>query len=443
MADSSKKMGLMGLTTLVTVNMMGSGIIMLPTNMAQLGAVSLLSWIFTAIGSMAIAYCFAQCGVFCPRSGGLSAYTEEAHGKVGLLPLLVPVLPVAGYRQRRHRHFGGRLHDALLALAGHRCHSVVRRHGRADLVDHRRQLRRPGHHRQDRRVHCVGRDHSGGGPVLIGWFWFKPDVLAAAWNPTTCRFPKPSAKHPLTLWAFLGMESAAQATDAVENPKRNVPLACLFGTLGAAVIYILSTTVIQGIVPNAELAKSIGALRVGLRPDVQPDGRQYHHGAGGDRLCRLAAGLAVHPGQTAKMTADQSLFPKLSARSTARCARRRHDCRGVLQTLMALSTMSPDAAAQFSKLVSLAAVTNMIPYMTAMTGLLVIMHKAGGPRIYSRNLVALLIAITYSLYALYACGKDAVMGGTLVLAVGYLLYGFLAKRFTEAPAANQARAANP
>ena len=62
----------------------------------------------------------------------------------------------------------------------------------------------------------------------------------------------------LTLWAFLGMESAAQNSDAVENPKRNVPLACMFGTLGAAVIYVLSTTVIQGIVPNAELAKSTG-----------------------------------------------------------------------------------------------------------------------------------------------------------------------------------------
>ena len=62
----------------------------------------------------------------------------------------------------------------------------------------------------------------------------------------------------LTLWAFLGMESAAQNSAAVENPKRDVPLACLFGTLGAAVIYILSTTVIQGIVPNAELAASTG-----------------------------------------------------------------------------------------------------------------------------------------------------------------------------------------
>lgn len=37
--------------------------------------------------------------------------------------------------------------------------------------------------------------------------------------------------------------------------------------------------------------------------------------------------------------------------------------------------------------------------------------------------------MAYSLYALYACGKDAVFGGTLVLVIGYLLYGSLAKRF--------------
>ena len=76
MAESSKKMGLVGLTTLVAVNMMGSGIILLPTNMAKLGAVSLLSWLVTAVGSMAIAYCFAQCGLFCNRSGGQLAVSS-------------------------------------------------------------------------------------------------------------------------------------------------------------------------------------------------------------------------------------------------------------------------------------------------------------------------------------------------------------------------------
>src|ERR1700745_2160880 len=83
MAAAPKKMTMMQLTVVVAVNMMGSGIIMLPTNMAQVGAISLLSWVVTAIGSMAIAYGFAQAGLFKQREGGRSAYAEDAYGKSG------------------------------------------------------------------------------------------------------------------------------------------------------------------------------------------------------------------------------------------------------------------------------------------------------------------------------------------------------------------------
>src|ERR1044071_6418705 len=82
-AAPQKKMNLTQLTFIVAVNMMGSGIIMLPTNMAQVGAISLLSWIVTAVGSMAIAYGFAQAGLFNQREGGMSAYAEDAYGKSG------------------------------------------------------------------------------------------------------------------------------------------------------------------------------------------------------------------------------------------------------------------------------------------------------------------------------------------------------------------------
>ena len=40
--EEKKKMTLMQLTVIVAVNMMGSGIIMLPANMAKVGAISLL-----------------------------------------------------------------------------------------------------------------------------------------------------------------------------------------------------------------------------------------------------------------------------------------------------------------------------------------------------------------------------------------------------------------
>ena len=83
MAATQKKMNVVQLTFIVTVNMMGSGIIMLPANMAQVGAISLLSWLVTALGSLAIAYGFAQAGLFSKRSGGLAGYAEDAYGKDG------------------------------------------------------------------------------------------------------------------------------------------------------------------------------------------------------------------------------------------------------------------------------------------------------------------------------------------------------------------------
>ena len=105
---------------------------------------------------------------------------------------------------------------------------------------------------------------------------------------------------------------------------------------------------------------------------------------------------------------------------------------GILQTLMAFSTMSPDATAQFNKLVSLAAVTNIIPYVTSLSGLLIIMYKAHAEAsVYRRNAAVLIIAMLYCFYALYASGEDAVFGAMIVMAVGYLLYGFIAYRFDD------------
>ena len=60
----------------------------------------------------------------------------------------------------------------------------------------------------------------------------------------------------MTLWAFLGLESACANSDAVDNPEKNVPIAVLAATIGVAIIYIVSTNIIAGIVPNAELVKS-------------------------------------------------------------------------------------------------------------------------------------------------------------------------------------------
>ena len=64
--QNPKKMSVTQLTLLTAINMMGSGIVMLPTKLAEIGTISILSWVITAFGSLCLAYAFAKCGT-CSR----------------------------------------------------------------------------------------------------------------------------------------------------------------------------------------------------------------------------------------------------------------------------------------------------------------------------------------------------------------------------------------
>ena len=174
----------------------------------------------------------------------------------------------------------------------------------------------------------------------------------------------------LTLWAFLGMESAAQNSDAVENPKRDVPLACMFGTLGAAVVYVLSTTVIQGIVPNAELAKSTGPFGLAYAQMFSPTVGSIVMALAILACLGSLLGWQFTLAQTAKSAADERMFPtffskvnRMGAPITGMIIL------GVVQSLLALSTISPTLSEQFSALVNLAVVTNVLPYIISLSAL--------------------------------------------------------------------------
>jgi putrescine:ornithine antiporter len=113
---------------------------------------------------------------------------------------------------------------------------------------------------------------------------------------------------------------------------------------------------------------------------------------------------------------------------------------GVVQTLLALSTISPTLSEQFSALVNLAVVTNVIPYVVSLSALFIMMRDAKvAENVWRRNVFIVVIAMVYSVFALYASGKDAVMGGMLVLGVAYIIWGFLAPRFTASASATAER----
>jgi putrescine:ornithine antiporter len=432
MSQPKKKMNLVQLTFIVAVNMMGSGIIMLPTNMAKVGAISLLSWIVTAVGSMALAYGFAQAGIFNQRPGGLAAYAEDGYGKDGyfqafflyFLSLAIGNVAIAisavGYLAT---FFPG-----MSATPIATCMSVIALLWLTTVAN----FGGPGLTGKIGSITVWGVIIPVGALSFIGWFWFSSETFAAAWNPQGLSLGEGMGSSiALTLWAFLGMESAAQNSDSVENPKRDVPLACLFGTLGAAVVYVLSTTVIQGIVPNAELADSTGPFGLAFAKMFNP--------TVGSIIMVLAIlacvgsllGWQFTLSSTAKSAAEGKMFPGAFAKVNSMGAPiTGMIILGVVQTALALSTISPTLSEQFGALVNLAVVTNVIPYILALSALPVMMKANNVPsNVYTRNMVISVIAMLYSVYALYASGGDAVMGGMLVMGVTYIIWGFISNRF--------------
>jgi putrescine:ornithine antiporter len=149
--------------------------------------------------------------------------------------------------------------------------------------------------------------------------------------------------------------------------------------------------------------------------------------------------------QTGKSAADERMFPaffskvnRMGAPITGMIVL------GVVQSALALMTISPTLSEQFSALVNLAVVTNVIPYIVALSALFVMMRKANvSEGVWRRNVVIALVAMVYSVFALYASGMEAVMGGMLVLGIAYIIWGFISPRFMAPAAATAARGAKP
>ncbi|MFQ6285180.1 putrescine-ornithine antiporter [Yersinia enterocolitica] len=430
-ASKSNKMGVVQLTILTAVNMMGSGIIMLPTKLAEVGTISIVSWLVTAVGSMALAYAFAKCGMFSHKSGGMGGYAEYAFGKSGnfmanytygvslLIANVAIAISAVGYGAEL---IGAELSPLGICLAtiGVLWLCTVANFGGARITGKISEITVWGVI-----IPVVGLS-------VIGWFWFSPTLYAESWNPHHVpTFEAIGASIAMTLWAFLGLESACANTDVVENPEKNVPIAVLGGTLGTAVIYIVSTNVIAGIVPNMDLANSTAPFGLAFAQMFDPTVGKIIMALMVMSCCGSLLGWQFTIAQVFKSSADEGYFPKIFSKiSKAEAPIKGMLVIVVIQTVLSLMTISPSLNKQFNVLVNLAVVTNIIPYILSMAALIIIQKvaKVDPSKARIANIIALIGAL-YSFYALYSSGEEAMMYGAIVTFLGWTLYGFVSPRF--------------
>ena len=253
--SSAKKIGLFACTGIVAGNMMGSGIALLPSNLAGLGSIAIFGWIISLLGALSLAYVFARLATVNPQQGGPIAYAGEVSSILGFQT------GVLYY----HANWIGNLAIGITAVsylsvffpilnnpiaAGIATIAIVWFFTFVNLLGGTWVSKLTT-------IGLIGVLTPVIGTAIAGWFWFDPQTYMANWNTSgTTEFSAVIKSVLFCVWAFVGIESAAVSTGLVDNPKRTVPLATMMGTVVAGVVYIAASQVIAGMYPASVMAAS-------------------------------------------------------------------------------------------------------------------------------------------------------------------------------------------
>lgn len=386
---------------MVAGNMMGSGVFMLPANLAAIGSIAILGWLLTIVGSVALALIFAKHASLDPAAGGPYAYTRKAFGdymgyQTNLVYWLANVVGNVGLAVAGLGYlitFFPILRDPLvMALAQI---TVIWLFTYANILGPKTVGRLQSFTTVFALIPILGM-------ALLGWFWFNTDTYLAGWNVSgKSGMSAVGMTLNFTLWAFIGVESASVSAAVVRNPARNVPIATVAGVVLAAVCYILSSSAIMGIIPNKELVASSAPFADAVRVALGPIAGEMVALCAAVGCLGSLAGWTLLVGQTAQAAANDGLFGNIFARVNAKGV----PSAGLvlvagLMSLQVLATMSPTASEQFGKIASIAVILTLLPYIYSAIALKVLGYKKMPGGQYAFYTVAGLVAAVYCLIAM-------------------------------------------
>ncbi|MBF8263901.1 MAG: arginine/agmatine antiporter [Parachlamydiales bacterium] len=425
METEEKKMGVVAMTALVAGNMIGSGIFLLPSTMARLGSLSLLSWFFTGFGALFLAFVFARMSTMIPKTGGPYAY---AHAGLG---------DALGFQTAYCYWINAWIGNAAIAVAGMGYLSVffpfltnplnaciaaigfvwlftwinlkgVQTFAVVQVVTTILKLIP---------ILLIG---------LLGWFYFHADYITASANVTPApqlgTFDIITQGATLTLWAFIGFESGTVPAGSVKNPTRTIPIATILGMSIAGIAYIASSVAIMGMIPNAALQNSVSPFA---------DAAQVIFGEWGKWIIAFGAsvsclgvlnGWTLIQGQIPMAAADDNLFLKIFGRRNKKGAPSyAMVITAILITACLLLTISPDLVKQFNLLILIATLAALISYLYTPVSELILFMRGTYP--YTKRAVFVaLVGIVYACWAIYGSGTDVLSYGALLLLSSIPLY---------------------
>jgi len=422
-----RSLGLWMATALVIGNMIGSGVFLLPASLAgAAGPISILSWVFTGIGAMLLAIVFANLGRAYPRTGGPYAYAQRAFGDfIGFQTAWGYWIAVWAGNAAIAVAFVGYLAVFWPALASNSLLAAVVGIAAIWLLT---------------AANVAGVREAGSIQVVTTVLKFVPLAVIGVvglFFVHTENFV-PFAPHgifsgitagaSLTLWAFIGLESATIPAEEVKDPERTIPRATILGTLATTIVYILATVAIMGVIPTQALANSTS-------PFADAASAIFGGAWAGKAIALVAMistfgclnGWILLQGRVPLAAAEDGLFPKQFAKVDGV---RKTPVFGlvvssVLVTILMLMNYTKGLVEQFTFVILLATLTTLVPYAYSAAAEVYMFFSE--PERFSakklvRDTVIATLAFAYSIWTIIGSGKDVIAYGFILLMLGIPIY---------------------
>ncbi|MGB1169106.1 MAG: amino acid permease [Flavobacteriaceae bacterium] len=425
MSSGYKKIGLITTTSLVVGNMIGAGIFILPASLSTYGSISLLGWVFTATGALILAKIFSNFStIIVNKSGGPYVYSKEGFGDfigflvawgywisiwisnaaiaiaiIGALSFFFPILET----------------NSLLAVSVGLSmiwfftwinSKGIRTSGKIQVIT------------------TVLKILPLLFVIIFGLFFFSshnfPKLNLTGENDFTAF----SLVAALTLYAFLGLESASIPVENIKNPSKTVPKATMLGTMISTCIYILGTIVLFGVLPVETLQNSPAPFAEA----GQIIGGKYigYFIALGAAISGMGAlnGWILLLAQIPMAAAKDKIFPKIFKKNNKKGAPVLGLIIGsLLSSLVMLMNFSESLVTQFTFVVNLTVLACLVPYLFVSAAyIIVVIQKYTHTNRILKTIILGFLGFVYSLWAIYGSTADVVFYGFLLLLLGIPFY---------------------
>jgi len=268
----------------------------------------------------------------------------------------------------------------------------------------------------------------------------KGDSSVIRVDPQPLSLAAVTASATLTLWAFLGLESATVPAGSVIDPEKTIPRATIWGTAITTALYILACSTVVLLLPTAELAQSTAPFA-----DVM---RLFWGGNAGSLFALFAfisgfgalnGWILVH-GEMPAALARAGVFPAFFARqSKYRTPGTSLFITSGLLTVVVLFNYTNSMVTVFTKMLLIATLATLVTYLCCSVATLKLAWQGAlgikGRSLGALSVIAILGAI-YSIWTIFGAGFEAFWWGMGLMVAGVPVYVAMKKIRSDDARAN-------